>query len=174
VKPSPFSPARRDAINRAAAAFGALVAGPAVWHNTYAATESDISGQLPRTSPGWLGVWVHIDHQGNVTLICNQAEMGQGVTTALPIMLAEELEVDPSSVRVRMAPPAPEYSNPLFGRQLTGESASVRGMYPVLREAGAQGRDRLLRAAAMRWCVALEAAGPTGRLEMARSIQTHR
>jgi isoquinoline 1-oxidoreductase subunit beta len=98
-----------------------------------------------------IGAWILIARSGAVTLLCNQAEMGQGVTTALAMLLAEELEVSLASVQVRMAPPAPQYRNPRFTRQLTGESASVRGMYTPLREAGAQVRDRLLRAAAVHW-----------------------
>jgi isoquinoline 1-oxidoreductase subunit beta len=98
-----------------------------------------------------IGAWILIARSGAITLLCNQAEMGQGVSTALAILLAEELEVALSSVQVRMAPPATQYNNPRLSRQLTGESASVRGMYTPLREAGAQVRDRLLRAAAQHW-----------------------
>jgi isoquinoline 1-oxidoreductase subunit beta len=120
-------------------------------------TSNDLNRDVslpPTTDDVALGAWILISRSGAITLLCNHAEMGQGVTTALALLLAEELEVDLKSVRVRIAPPALHYQNPRFHRQLTGESASVRGMYTPLREAGAQTRDRLIRAAAKHWNVA--------------------
>jgi isoquinoline 1-oxidoreductase subunit beta len=122
---------------------------------TSGALNADISG-LPTAQDIAIGAWVRISRSGAITLLCNHAEMGQGVTTALAMLLAEELEVPLASVKVRIAPPAAQYMNPRFNRQLTGESASVRGMYGPLREAGAQVRDRLLRAAALHWRVGIE------------------
>jgi isoquinoline 1-oxidoreductase beta subunit len=79
------------------------------------------------------------------------SEMGQGVMTALPMLVADELDVDMKSVRVETAPAAPEYINPVIGVQLTGGSTSVRSSWRQLREAGATARAMLINAAAERW-----------------------
>lgn len=97
--------------------------------------------------------WVHIADDNTITLISNQSEMGQGVYTALPMLLAEELDVDVRRVKVAIAPPGAVYVNPVLHAQLTGGSSSVRGMYEPLRLAGAQVRQMLLTAAAARWNV---------------------
>src|SRR5438477_11592180 len=80
--------------------------------------------------------------------------MGQGVTTSLPMLLAEELEADWSRVRIESAPADKSYVNPmLFGMQGTGGSTSVRAAYTPLRKAGATAREMLLTAAAETWGV---------------------
>lgn len=118
------------------------------FRQVHAELEPDLSAPLDDAIE--LDSWIHIARGGTVTVLCNHAEMGQGITTALPMLIAEELEVPLEAIRVRIAPPAQRYWNPRFDRQLTGESASVRGMHVVWRQAGAQARDRLLRAAAAR------------------------
>ncbi len=83
--------------------------------------------------------------------------MGQGAYTAQMQILAEELEVDPSTVTVKPAPPdEPLYANPLLGGQITGGSASLRGAWITLRTAGACARLMLVEAAARQWGVAVE------------------
>lgn len=95
--------------------------------------------------------WIRIDSDDSVTLRVASSEMGQGVYTAIPMLLAEELEVDFERVRVEMAPAGDDYINPLMGQQLTGGSTAVRGYFNALREAGAVARDMLIAAAAKNW-----------------------
>ncbi|MGY4256723.1 isoquinoline 1-oxidoreductase beta subunit [Bradyrhizobium sp. USDA 4516] len=102
-----------------------------------------------------LNAWVHIADDNSITLITARSEMGQGVYTALPMLLAEELGVDLASIKVEVAPPnAKAYGNALVGGlQLTGGSTSVRDGWDRLRIAGAQAREMLAGAAAARWKV---------------------
>src|SRR2546427_11684215 len=80
--------------------------------------------------------------------------MGQGVTTSLPMLLAEELEADWSKVMIESAPADKAYVNPmLFGMQGTGGSTSVRAAFTPLRKAGAAAREMLVSAAAKTWGV---------------------
>ncbi len=98
--------------------------------------------------------WVHIDDDNTITLISARAEMGQGVYTSMPMLIAEELNVDIQKVKVAFAPPGKVYGNALiFGLQLTGGSTSVREGYDKLRVAGAQVREMLVGAAAAKWKV---------------------
>src|SRR3989475_10289898 len=79
----------------------------------------------------------------------NQVEMGQGMYTSMPMLLAEELEVGLDQVQLEHAPPNDKlYANPLVGFQMTGASSSVRMMYTPLRTAGATARTLLVAAAA--------------------------
>ena len=98
--------------------------------------------------------WVHIADDNTITLISARAEMGQGVYTSMPMLIAEELHVDIQKVKVAFAPPGKIYGNALiFGLQLTGGSTSVREGYDKLRLAGAQVREMLVSAAADKWKV---------------------
>jgi len=76
-------------------------------------------------------------------------EMGQGTYTSLPMLIAEELEVDVDKVAIEHSPPDDKvYANPLIGLQMTGGSTSIRAMYVPLRRAGATARVMLEAAAA--------------------------
>jgi isoquinoline 1-oxidoreductase beta subunit len=99
--------------------------------------------------------WVHISDDNVITLISARSEMGQGVYTSMPMLIAEELNVDIKRVKVAMAPPNTKlYGNPLLGgAQLTGGSTSVRDGWERLRVAGAQVREMLITAAAEKWKV---------------------
>ena len=91
---------------------------------------------------------------GQVTLIMPQVEMGQGTYTSMAMLVAEELEVDLSDVRVEHAPSDDQlYGNPLVGVQFTGGSTSVRAFFEPLRRAGATARSMLVSAAAETWQV---------------------
>ncbi|MEO6293457.1 MAG: xanthine dehydrogenase family protein molybdopterin-binding subunit [Burkholderiaceae bacterium] len=100
--------------------------------------------------------WVHIADNNTITLLSARSEMGQGVYTSMPMLIAEELNVDLKTVKVAIAPPnAKLYGNPLLGGpQLTGGSTSVRDGWEKLRTAGAQVREMLISAAATKWNVA--------------------
>jgi isoquinoline 1-oxidoreductase beta subunit len=97
--------------------------------------------------------WVHIADNNVITLLSARSEMGQGVYTAMPMLIAEELHVDISQIKVAAAPPGAAYVNALLGGQLTGGSTSVREGWLKLRVAGAQVREMLITAAAARWAV---------------------
>ena len=95
--------------------------------------------------------WLRISPDGGVTVMCGSAEMGQGVLTAIPMLLAEELDADWSRVRVQQAPVDQAFNNPAFGMQATGGSTTVRGHWLPLRTAGAAAREMLVTAAATKW-----------------------
>jgi isoquinoline 1-oxidoreductase beta subunit len=97
--------------------------------------------------------WVHIADDNTITLLSARSEMGQGVYTSMPMLIAEELGVDIRKIKVEIAPVAPVYTNALLGAQITGGSTSVRDGWDKLRIAGAQVRTMLVNAAAARWNV---------------------
>ena len=97
---------------------------------------------------------MRIGRDGSVALTIPQVEMGQGIYTAMAMLIAEELDVDLAQVRVEHAPADDRRSaNPLIGFQVTGGSTSVRAFFVPLREAGAVARSMLIAAAAERWQV---------------------
>jgi isoquinoline 1-oxidoreductase beta subunit len=110
---------------------------------------------LPKDPAGScsLSLWVRITPENLVTIVVNKSEMGQGVYTSLPMIAADELEADWKQVRFEPAPAAEQYNDPVWNRQLTGGSTSLRHMFDPLRKAGAAGREMLLRAAAQSWGV---------------------
>ncbi|HEY9519757.1 MAG TPA: molybdopterin cofactor-binding domain-containing protein, partial [Gemmatimonadales bacterium] len=101
--------------------------------------------------------WIRIGADDTVTVMVDRSEMGQGVSTALPMLVAEELDADWSTVRYQFAPANEAYYNPLVGgMQLTGGSTSVRAAWLPLREAAARARSMLVTAAAAGWGVPAE------------------
>lgn len=112
--------------------------------------------QPPDNPPGQFApnAFIRIDHGGKTTLVMPQVEMGQGVYTAVPMILAEELDADLSQVVLEHAPPNDKlYGNPIFGIQVTGNSNSIRAFWKPLRVAGASARAMLVQAAASQWQV---------------------
>jgi isoquinoline 1-oxidoreductase subunit beta len=98
--------------------------------------------------------FIRIDGAGHTTLVMPQVEMGQGVYTAIAMILAEELDADLAQVALEHAPPSDKlYGNPAFGIQATGNSNSIRAWWQGLREAGAAARAMLVQAAAKQWQV---------------------
>ena len=100
---------------------------------------------------GALNAYLRIAPDNSITVVCASAEMGQGVLTAIPMLLAEELDADWSRVGVVQAPVDAAYANPMFGMQATGGSATIRGFWEPLRKAGAAAREMLVAAAAAQW-----------------------
>src|SRR6202158_2293025 len=93
--------------------------------------------------------FIRIDNAGHTTLVMPQVEMGQGIYTAVAVILAEELDADFSSVVLEHAPANEKlYANPAFGIQATGGSTSLRAFWKPLRDAGAGERAVLVQAAA--------------------------
>jgi isoquinoline 1-oxidoreductase subunit beta len=98
--------------------------------------------------------FIRIDPSGKTTLVMPQVEMGQGVYTSIPMIVAEELDADFTRLTLEHAPPNDKlYGNPLFGIQATGNSNSVRAWWKPLRTAGASARAMLVQAAARQWQV---------------------
>src|ERR1700744_5702093 len=98
--------------------------------------------------------FIRIDPTGQTTLVMPQVEMGQGIYTAVAMILAEELDADFSRVTLEHAPANEKlYANPAFGVQATGGSTSVRASWKPLRAAGATARAMLVQAAAKQWQV---------------------
>jgi len=98
--------------------------------------------------------FIRIAGDGQIVLTMPYVEMGQGTYTSIPMLIAEELEVDLKQVRLEHAPPNEElYANPLLGVQATGNSNAVRAAWQPLRQAGAVARTMLVSAAAKRWNV---------------------
>ena len=97
--------------------------------------------------------WVHIADDNSITLISARSEMGQGVYTSMPMLIAEELNVDVTKITVAAAPPGAQYANAFLGAMITGGSTSVREGWEKLRVAGAQVREMLVAAAAQEWGV---------------------
>jgi isoquinoline 1-oxidoreductase beta subunit len=116
------------------------------------------SNAKPNASALDLNAYVNISPQGIVTIINPAAEMGQGVMTALPIIVAEELDVDWADVRIESSPAFGKvYGDPLFfDRIYTTSSRSVNNYYERLRQFGAQARQFLLQNAANAWDVPVE------------------
>ncbi len=98
--------------------------------------------------------FIRIDRKGTITLIMPQVEMGQGVYTAVAMILAEELDAAFDQVRLEHAPPNDKlYGNPTFGLQVTGNSNSIRAFWMPLRKAAAGARAILVEAASQTWKV---------------------
>src|SRR5207302_4256328 len=97
--------------------------------------------------------WLRISPDNSVLIVVDRSEMGQGVTTSLPMLIAEELDADWTEVKIESAPADKAYINPMFGMQGTGGSTSIRAAYTPLRKAGAAAREMLVAAACQTWAV---------------------
>src|SRR5438477_3001073 len=136
---------RRDFVKTGAAAGGGLIIG------LYLPVGNRIANAQQKTfAPN---AFIRIGTDESVTVIVNHSEMGQGVYTALPMLVAEELDADWSKVRVESAPVAAAYNHTAFGMQMTGGSTSTWSEYDRLRKAGATARAMLVAAAAATWSV---------------------
>jgi isoquinoline 1-oxidoreductase subunit beta len=100
-----------------------------------------------------LNPFIRIGPDESVTLTINHSEMGQGVYTALSMLMAEELECDWTKIRFEAAPVDPAYNHTQFGMQLTGGSSSMASEWERLRRVGAAARKMLIAAAAELWKV---------------------
>lgn len=125
-------------------------AGLLIGFRASAADAADTAGTLTPNA------FVRVESDGTVTVICKHFEMGQGTTTGLATLVAEELDADWSTVRVEWAPAdATRYNNLFWGpMQGTGGSTAIANSFEQYRKAGAVARDMLVRAAAARWEVA--------------------
>jgi isoquinoline 1-oxidoreductase beta subunit len=141
---------RRQFLSASAALGGGLLIGFAAGRSISVAGAAEKVASEPFTP----NAFIRIDPNGQVTLIMPYVEMGQGTYTSIPMLIAEELEVDLKQVRLEHAPPNEKlYANPLLGVQATGNSNAIRGAWQPLRQAGASARIMLVSAAAKRWNV---------------------
>jgi isoquinoline 1-oxidoreductase subunit beta len=144
------NPSRRKFIRDSVAASGALVIS--FWLPNGGGREARAQ-DAAKKAPIHPNAFLRIDKTGTCTVMVKHLEFGQGVTTSLPMIVAEELECDWSKVRAELAPAAPEYAHTLFGMQMTGGSSSVVNSFDQLRTVGAQARTMLVQAAAAKWGV---------------------
>jgi isoquinoline 1-oxidoreductase subunit beta len=144
-----------DSVSRRALLTGGLAGGFLIaFHLPVRAVNEPV--QPPDVTDGKFApnAFIRIDEAGQTTLVMPQVEMGQGVYTSIPMILAEELDADFAKVTLEHAPPSDKlYGNPLFGIQATGNSNSVRAWWKPLRTAGASARAMLVQAAAQQWQV---------------------
>ncbi|MEE4246343.1 MAG: molybdopterin cofactor-binding domain-containing protein [Kangiellaceae bacterium] len=134
---------RRNFIKTSTIAAGGLAIGVTIPQAGAAANASDDIE---------LNAFVVIDKQGNTTLYCGRCEMGQGISTALPAAVADELEADWSRVKIEQA----EGNAKKYGPQATGGSRSINIMFVPMRQAGAAARMMLEQAAAQVWGVSAD------------------
>ena len=114
------------------------------------------AGRAAAPAPAAPNAFLHIAPDDTVTVMVDRLEFGQGVHTALPMLIAEELDADWPRVRAELAPAGDAYKDPLFGIQMTGSSISVAHSFAHYRETGARARAMLIAAAAEQWRVAPE------------------
>jgi isoquinoline 1-oxidoreductase beta subunit len=137
---------RRDFLKFSIAASGGLMIGfqfPGIGKLAFA-QQASANTFMPNA-------FVRIGTDERVTVIVNHSEMGQGVYTSLPMLLAEELDADWTKVGFEPAPVDPKYNHPVFGMQMTGGSSSVWSGMEQFRQAGAAARAMLIAAAAQQW-----------------------
>jgi isoquinoline 1-oxidoreductase beta subunit len=149
TNPDVPDPARRKFFRDTAALAGGLVIGfylPGKSGRAYAADAPPKPVYPPNA-------FIHIAPDDSITIVVNKSEMGQGVYTSLPMLIAEELEADWSRISVVSAPVEAVYNHTAFGMQMTGGSSSIPSSWDQLRRVGASGRMMLIRAAAQQWGV---------------------
>ena len=140
---------RRGFLKLAGSAAGLVLA----FHLSAPKARAGITGR-PAFSPTQSfspNAFLRIGPDGAVTIVVNHAEMGQGVSTALPMLVAEELDADWARVHTEFAPVDAAYDHPMMGMQMTGGSTSTASEYERLRMAGAAARAMLIGAAAAEW-----------------------
>ena len=148
---------RRAFLKTSALAGGGLVLGVMLPLTSRAAQAATAAMPVfnPLAEPGSFSpnAYVRVGTDDQVTLVVDKSEMGQGVMTALPMLLADEMDADWPRVHLLQAGAHEAYKNTLLGMQATGGSTSVRSSWLPLRRAGASARAMLVQAAAQRWQV---------------------
>lgn len=140
---------RRGFLKIAAAAGGGLMVG--FWSLP---GEASAASAKAVTAPADLNAFIAIGADDTITLTMPKVEMGQGTYTSIPMLIAEELEVDMDKIALRHAPPNPKVYGAPFGDQFTGGSTTIRLMWEPMRQTGAAARMVLIQAAADQWQVA--------------------
>jgi isoquinoline 1-oxidoreductase beta subunit len=149
ARPEKGGLSRRSFLKAGSLAGGGLVLGFFVPGANRFARAAD----APAAAPASPNAFLRIAPDNTVTVMVNRLEFGQGVHTALPMLIAEELDCDWSQVRGELAPAADVFKDPMFGMQMTGGSGSVAHSFVQYRETGARARAMLVGAAAQQWNV---------------------
>jgi isoquinoline 1-oxidoreductase subunit beta len=146
---------RRDFLKTGAAVGGGLLISLYLPELSQAGVSAKPSDKLKFVEPATFApnAFIRIATDDTVTVIVNKSEMGQGVYTSLPMLIAEELEADWSKIKVESAPVDAAYNHTVFGMQLTGGSTSTASEWQRFRKAGATARIMLIAAAAQNWKV---------------------
>src|ERR1700720_1385018 len=144
---------RREFLKISVASSGGLLIGFKFFGSGELASAQSASERQASAKSFMPNAFVRIGTDERVTVIVNHSEMGQGVYTSLPMLLAEELDADWSKVGFESAPVDPKYNHPAFGMQMTGGSSSVWSGLEQFRQAAAAARAMLVAAAAARWNV---------------------
>ncbi|WP_278652441.1 xanthine dehydrogenase family protein molybdopterin-binding subunit [Pandoraea pnomenusa] len=131
----------------------ALAAGGLMLEMSLPGAMRGAAAQGAAPAPVVPSAFVRIAPDDTVTIQVNRLDFGQGVQTALPMLVAEELDCDWAKVRSELAPAADVYKDPLFGIQMTGGSGSVAHSWLQYRRIGASARAMLIAAAAQQWKV---------------------
>src|SRR5436309_968669 len=140
-------PSRREFLKT-----GALVSGGLVIAFVVPGAKRFAAAQAPRAGRGFApNAFLRVGSDGTVTVLLAHSEMGQGIWTALPMLIAEELDADWSKIKVEHADAAPVYAHTAFGIQMTGRSTSTWSEFDRYRQAGATARALLVQAAAQRF-----------------------
>jgi isoquinoline 1-oxidoreductase beta subunit len=140
---------RRSFLRASAGAAGGLLVSLHVDPSASAAEGT----QAPRSKAYPPEAFIHIRPDGRIAIMVNRVECGQGVHTALPMILADEMDADWSQVVADLAPAAEVYKDAIFGLQMTGGSLAVANSFQQYRELGAKVRAMLVATAAERWGV---------------------
>ncbi|TMH84503.1 MAG: xanthine dehydrogenase family protein molybdopterin-binding subunit, partial [Betaproteobacteria bacterium] len=143
MRAKPMNASRREFLKASAMAGGGLIVGFTLPGATRLAQGAAKEARM--------SAYLRIAPNNEITVVCGLSEMGQGVHTAIPMLVAEELDADWSRVRVEQAGVDQAFANPIFGMQATGGSTSVRGHWEPMRKAGATARAMLIAAAAETW-----------------------
>jgi isoquinoline 1-oxidoreductase subunit beta len=144
---------RRDFLARSALAGGGLLIGLALPGGPRRLLAQEARKPRPIASDIAPDAFIRIAPDDTVTILLKHSEMGQGISTSLPMAVAEELECDWQRVRFEHAPANIAYAHTVFGAQMTGGSTSTWESFDQLRTAGAMAREMLIAAAAARWQV---------------------
>jgi isoquinoline 1-oxidoreductase beta subunit len=151
ARPAGGAMSRRSFMKAGALAGGGLIIGFVMpGANKFARAAETVA---PVYAPN---AFLRIAPDNTVTVMVNRLEFGQGVHTALPMLIAEELDADWANVRGELAPAGDAYKDPAFGIQMTGGSGSIAHSFMQYREVGAKARAMLIGAAANQWKVAPE------------------
>ena len=142
---------RRDLLKKSLAGAGLAVAATLTPGGYRILKAEDLPKDPARSCS--LNPWIRVTPDNRITVMVNKSEMGQGVYTSLPMIVADELDADWKQVRFEPAPAGDSYKDPVWGMQSTGGSTSVRHMFVPLRKAGAAAREMLRAAAAQTWGV---------------------
>src|SRR5215471_9562932 len=149
VKSNLLRVSRRGFLQTAVLAGGGLVLSSTAFGKAVLAAEGEPAEVA-------LNAWLRIAPDGITTIIVSQAEIGQGISTTMPALIAEELGADWKRVKFENSPTDPAYRNPRINWQFTGNSESTTSFFNLMRQMGAAAREMLINAASSRWKVPAE------------------